>query len=204
MTTSVAVYCSSSDAIPREYLELAARAGEAIAARGWRLVYGGGAVGMMGRCADAALATGGQVTGVITRHLLGYEVGHQGLTEFVVVETMHRRKELMSRLADAFLVLPGGFGTLEEAMECITWRQLGIEEKQIVILNAFGFFDRLLEFFAAASDLRFIRPEHLRIFDVCATVDQAMYELEHPQPRIPDPEKWWRETGGGDLSTAPR
>jgi len=201
---SIAVYCASSTAIPQEYLSLAADAGRAIAERGWEIVFGGGAIGMMGRCADGALAAGGRVTGVITSWLTQLEVAHSGVTELHTVETMHDRKLKMTELADSFLILPGGFGTLDETFEAITWKQLGLHNKPIVILNHDGYFDDLLRFLHSASAKQFIRRAHLDIFSVVPTLEAALDELECGAPWSGSLEKWWLGDGesplrGGEL-----
>lgn len=157
---SVAVYCGSSPGSDPAYARAAEAVGTEIARRGWRLVYGGGHVGLMGVVADAALAAGGEVVGVITRHLLDREVGHLGLTELMVVETMHQRKLAMSDRADAFVALPGGLGTLEELFEVVTWTQLGIHTKPTGLLDVAGYFAPLLEFLDGGKVAGFIRPEH--------------------------------------------
>src|SRR3954471_5316420 len=126
---SLGVYCASSPGIDPWFAEAAASLGAAIADRGLRLVYGGGHVGLMGVVADAVLSGGGEVHGVITRALEAKEVAHRGLTELLVVETMHERKAVMADLADGFIMLPGGFGTLDEFFEVVTWTQLGIHLK---------------------------------------------------------------------------
>ena len=181
-------------AVPEGFLQLAEDAGRALAGQGWRLVYGGGSVGMMGRCADGALAAGGEVVGVITGALVGMEVAHAGLTRLDVVATMHERKQRMTDASDAFLILPGGFGTLDETFEAITWKQLGVHAKPIVVLNHDGFFDHLLAFLAAAAEARFIRPAHLRLITTVATLDQAMAELESAPAWEGTRDKWWFES----------
>jgi hypothetical protein len=190
---SVIVYCASSNAVPSSCLELADEVGRSLAQRSWTLIYGGGSVGMMGRCADQVLAARGRAIGVITTRLVEMEVAHTGLTELRIVETMHERKVTMTELGDAFLVLPGGFGTLDETFEAITWKQLGMHSKPIVLLNADGFFDPLLEFLRQAAERRFIRPEHLGLFTVVDSVAAAMQELESPAPWAGTMDKWWRE-----------
>ena len=138
---SVCVFCGSLTGRGEIYRSAARRFGEEMARRGLTLVYGGGKVGLMGVVADAVMAHGGRVIGVIPRFLLEREVGHGGVTELVVVESMHERKALMSELADGFVALPGGFGTLEELAEVTTWAQLGLHRKPIGLLNVAGFFD---------------------------------------------------------------
>lgn len=145
-TLSLCVYCGSRAGDDPAF-EVAARAiGQGIGERGWRLVYGGGRAGLMGSVADAALAAGAEVIGVIPQALMGRELGHGGLTELHVVDTMHERKRLMAERSDAFIALPGGIGTFEELFEVWTWLQLGYHTKPVGLLNAAGYYDGLLAF----------------------------------------------------------
>lgn len=157
---SLCVFCGSSPGARPEYRAAARELGSILAARRIRLVYGGGHVGLMGVVADAALAAGGDVVGVITNGLQSREVGHTGLPDLRVVATMHERKALMASLADAFVALPGGAGTLDEFFEAWTWTQLGIHRKPVGLLNVAGYFDPLLAFLERAVGDRFIRVEH--------------------------------------------
>jgi uncharacterized protein (TIGR00730 family) len=134
--------------------------GEVLVARGIDLVYGGGSVGLMGVLADTVLAGGGRVTGVIPRHLYEKEVGHDDLTDLLIVESMHERKLLMADRADAFVALPGGVGTFEELFEALTWTQLGIHDKPVGVLDLDGFYRPLLAFLDGTVDAGFLRPEH--------------------------------------------
>jgi uncharacterized protein (TIGR00730 family) len=156
----ICVFCGSSFGARPAYREAAVEVGTTLARKGLGLVYGGGNIGLMGALADATLAAGGEAIGVIPRALVAKEVAHRGLTELRVVETMHERKALMASLADAFLALPGGYGTLEEFIEAVTWSQLGIHRKPCGLLNVEGYFDPLLEFFDRAVAERFFRPEN--------------------------------------------
>ena len=156
----ICVYCGSSPGTRPEYAEMAAAFGAACARRGLSVVYGGGNVGLMGILADAALAGGGEVTGVIPRALAARGLAHGGLTELITVETMHERKSRMAGLADAFVALPGGIGTLEEMAEIFTWLQLGLHLKPVGLLNTGGFYEPLLLFFARMRDERFLSAEH--------------------------------------------
>ena len=158
--SSVGVYCASSLGVDPVFAEAAKAMGSVLARRRIRLVYGGGRVGLMGVLADAVLAEGGAVHGVITQALKDKEVAHLGLTTLQVVTTMHERKAMMADESDAFVMLPGGFGTLDEFFEALTWSQLGLHAKPCGILNVNGFFDPLLELFALATRQRFLRPEH--------------------------------------------
>lgn len=164
----VCLFCGSSAGTRPEYADAARATGRILAERGIGLVYGGGRVGLMGVAADAALAAGGEVIGVIPGAMVAREVGHLGLTELHVVETMHERKALMYDLSDAFLALPGGFGTLDELCEALTWSQLGLHGKPCGLLNVAGYFDGLLAFFDHATDQGFVRRPHrgLAISDV--------------------------------------
>lgn len=141
---SICVYCGSRHGTRPEYTEAARTLGEAIGQRGWQLVYGGGKVGLMGEVADAVLAAGGRVIGVIPESLEKLEVGHTGLTELHVVPTMHVRKQMMAERADAFIALPGGIGTLEELYEVWTWRQLKYHDNPIGLLDTAGYWQPLL------------------------------------------------------------
>ena len=159
------------------FREIAAQVGEGIARRGWGLVYGGASVGLMGVLADAALAGGAPVTGVLPAVLRDQEVAHHGLTELHFVDSMHERKAMMAERANAFLALPGGFGTLDELCEIVTWAQLGIHRKPIVLLNAEAFYDSFLTFLRNAVAEGFIRERHLErlvVRDAAATALDAI------------------------------
>ena len=156
----IGVYCASSRGADPRFADAAASLGRLLATRGIRLVYGGGRVGLMGVLADAVMAGGGSVDGVITRALEEREVGHSGLTKLQVVTTMHERKAAMIGESDAFIMLPGGFGTLDEFLEVLSWSQLGIHSKPCGILNLGGYFDPLLALFDRAVREGFLRPEH--------------------------------------------
>ena len=157
---NVCVFCGSSPGANHAYLEAGRTVGDLLARRGMTVIYGGGKVGIMGAVADAALAAGGKVIGVIPRSLVTREVAHFGLTDLRVVDSMHERKALMSDLADGFLALPGGLGTLEEFFEVATWAQLGIHAKPVAILNVAGYYDRLLAFLEYSLTEGFIPPRN--------------------------------------------
>lgn len=157
---SICVFCGSSIGGDDAYREDAASLGRLLAERDIRLVYGGGKVGLMGVVADAALQAGGEVLGIIPESLMLKEVGHGSLTELVVTRTMHERKAAMADAAGGFIALPGGFGTLDELCEILTWAQLGIHQKPIGLLDTLGFFGQLTSFFDFVSAQGFIRPEH--------------------------------------------
>ncbi len=160
---SICVYCGSNFGDRNSYLEAAQGLGIELAKRGITLVYGGGNVGLMGVVADSVLAAGGKVIGVIPQALVDKEVAHTELSELRVVGSMHERKSLMADLADAFIALPGGLGTLEEFCEVATWTQLGLHRKACGLLNIEGFFDGLLSFLNHATQEGFIRAEHKSI-----------------------------------------
>ena len=180
----VCVFCGSSPGANPAFAAAARQLGGGLAARGIGLVYGGASVGLMGEVADAALAAGGRATGVITESLAGHEIAHSALDDLHVVGTMHERKALMSELSDAFVMLPGGFGTCEEFMESVTWTQLGIHDKRCGILNVDGFFDSLLAFLGHAVDQGFIRArqvEGLVIADDADVLLDAISGSAHDQ-----------------------
>ena len=171
---SVCVYCGSSPGADPRFLVTAAAVGRALAAEGLRLVYGGGTVGLMGALADAALAEGGQVVGVIPRGLFRREAAHRGLTELVEVGSMHERKQRMAQLADGFATLPGGLGTLEELIEMVTWAQLGIHAKPVVVLDDGGFWDPLAALLDHVVTHGFLLPENRGIVAFVSDVAQLV------------------------------
>ena len=172
----ICVFCGSSVGARPAYRLAAERLGALLASRGIGLVYGGGGIGLMGVIADAVLAGGGEAIGVLPEGLQRREVGHSGLTRLHVVETMHQRKAMMADLSDAFIALPGGFGTLEELAEIITWSQLGIQIKPCGLLNIEGYWNGLLAFLDHAIDERFIRRENRELILVASNemADQAI------------------------------
>jgi uncharacterized protein (TIGR00730 family) len=163
---SVCVFCGSQSGVAPEYVVAARALGTLLAREGLTLIYGGGHVGMMGAVADAALAAGGKVVGVIPQHLMRPEVAHQDLTELHVVDSMHTRKRLMAERAEAFVVLPGGYGTFEEMFEMITWLQLRLHAKPVGLLNVAGYFDHLLAFLEHGIAQGFIRAEYRGLLQV--------------------------------------
>jgi uncharacterized protein (TIGR00730 family) len=173
----ICVYCGSSFGASSEYAAVASAFGQACARRGFTIVYGGGGVGLMGALADAALASGGQVIGVIPRAMIAEERAHRSLTELIAVETMHERKHRMAQLADAFVALPGGIGTLEEVIEVFTWLQLGLHLKPVGLLNAGGFYDLLLQFLAHLRTQEFLTSKHHARLTVAADGESLLDRL---------------------------
>ena len=165
-TLSICVYCGSRSGSEAAYAQAADEVGTQIGRRGWQLVYGGGRAGLMGRVADAALAAGATVVGVIPSSLMERELGHTGLHELHVVETMHERKRLMAERSDAFLALPGGIGTFEELFEVWTWRQLGYHDKPVGLLNVNGYYDTLLDFLGQTEALGFVAAAQRQLLQV--------------------------------------
>lgn len=170
----VAVYCGSSNGNHPAFLAEAQALGAAIAAAGLGLVYGGASVGLMGAVADAALAGGAEVIGVLPEVLAGREIAHNGLTQFELAPTMHERKARMAELADAFLVLPGGYGTLEELLEVVTWAQLGLHAKPVILINTAGYWDGLLAFLDTAVQAGFLKQKNRDLLRVAANAPEAV------------------------------
>lgn len=179
---SVCVFCGSSEGADPAYLAAARATGTELVRRGLTLVYGAGSVGLMGAVADAALAAGGEVVGVIPEHLMGVEVDHRGLTELHVVPSMHARKALMAERADAFLALPGGFGTFEEVLEILTWSQLGLHRKGVGFLDVAGYYAPLLRFFEQAVAAGFVREANLTLYDADSDVGALLDRLARWEP----------------------
>ncbi|MFO1021215.1 MAG: TIGR00730 family Rossman fold protein [Planctomycetales bacterium] len=190
---SLCVFCGSRAGNEDQFRQDAARLGRMIAERGFRLVYGGGSVGLMGILADAALAAGGNVIGVIPEFLAVREVMHSGLADLRIVPSMHARKSLMADLSDGFIALPGGYGTLEELFEVITWSQLGLHRKPVGILNTAGYYDPLLHWIDASIQRDFLREEHRHFLVSHEDCSSLLDLLEKHQP--PTVAKWL-PTGG--------
>lgn len=182
MMKSICVYCGSADRLRPEYLSAARRMGAAIAARGLELVFGGGKTGLMGAVADGALESGGRVTGVIPGYFNTPQLAHGGLTRMEVVETIHQRKARMVELADAFIALPGGYGTLEEFFEVLTWAQIGLHRKPIGLLNARGYYDPLLAMIEHVRAEGFIYAEHTGLFSAAEQPEALLAALENHTP----------------------
>jgi uncharacterized protein (TIGR00730 family) len=182
------VFCSSSNHVPEAFRQEAVLLADRMANETITLVYGGGSVGLMGVMADRILGRGGQVIGVIPDFLSTKELAHAGLTRMIVTRTMHDRKMEMSRLADAFAVLPGGFGTLDEFFEILTWKQLGLHTRPIVVANTEGWFDPILSYCRRAVALRTIERANLDLFDVVPSAEEVVDVLQRrpPPPSFPE------------------
>ena len=189
---SLCVYCGSRAGDSPAYAGAADELGAAIGRHGGRLVYGGGKVGLMGRIADATLAAGGRVLGVIPQALMDREVGHRGITELVVVQTMHERKQRMAEAADAFVALPGGIGTLEELYEVWSWQQLGYHDKPVALLNVDGYYDALLDFMATSRERGFVTPAQHDALIVERDVAPLMSRLAAAARRATAPDDYSR------------
>jgi uncharacterized protein (TIGR00730 family) len=174
----VCVFCGSAQGEDPRFVEAARATGSLLARRGLELVYGGGHIGMMGALADAALSAGGHVTGVIPRSLMRPEVAHAGLSELLVVDSMQERKRLMADRADCFLVLPGGYGTLDETFEMVTALQLGLQRKPLALVNIGRYFDPLLRWVQHAVECGFVQARHGRLLPVADTSENALELLE--------------------------
>ena len=170
---NVAVFCAAAEGARPEYRAAAEELGRTLAQRGVGLIYGGADVGLMGACADAALAAGGRVVGVIPEVLVDLEVAHKGVRELHVVDTMHTRKRLMGEMADAFLILPGGFGTFEELFEVLAWQTLKLHAKPVVLVNTVGFYDTLLAFLDVCEREGMLRGNRGALL-VAGDVEQAL------------------------------
>jgi uncharacterized protein (TIGR00730 family) len=182
---SVCVYCGSSSRVNERYKENAKILGTMLAQKGIDVVYGGGRVGLMGIVADAAMNAGGKVIGIIPQHIQSKEIEHHGLTELHVVDSMHTRKRMMAEKSDAFVVLPGGFGTLDEAFEIITWKQLQLHEKPVIIFDDGGFWDPLIKLMDNLINEGFATQRHRSLYQVAHSLPEVFEILK--QPIVPPP-----------------
>jgi uncharacterized protein (TIGR00730 family) len=178
----IGVFCGSRSGTRPEYTQAAQQLGTVIAQQGYELVYGGAHVGLMGILANSALEAGGRVIGVIPQKLVDVEIAHRGLSELHIVNTMHERKAMMAERSDAFIALPGGFGTLEELFEIITWGQLGLHHKPFGILNIAGYYDGLISFFNYANEEGFIHQRERDIIYSDTKVEGLITQLEQYKP----------------------
>ncbi len=188
MIKRICVYCGSRTGRDAVYRQAAVDLGNLIVQRGYELVYGAGSIGLMGVVADAVLDAGGRVTGVIPEHLARREITHDSLSELHVVQSMHERKAMMAELSDAFVALPGGFGTLEEFFEIVTWTQLGIHRKNTGLLNVNGYFDPIVAMIDRAIEDNFIKESNRELYVVSDDAEHLLDELDlHPLPHV---RKW--------------
>jgi uncharacterized protein (TIGR00730 family) len=186
--SSVCVFCGSNGGADPAYLAAAEEVGAGLARRGIRVVYGGGRVGLMGALADSARAAGGEVVGVMPQALVDREIGHTGIDDLRVVDTMHERKALMVELADAFVALPGGIGTLEELFEVYTWAQLGIHGKPLALLDVAGYYEPLAAFLDHAVEQQFLRADMRAVLAVADSLEAVLDAFDRWRP--PATHKW--------------
>jgi len=181
MIQSICVYCASSTQIDKVYTEAAEQLGTLLGERNLNVINGAGSIGLMRIVSDATLKAGGTVTGVIPRFMVHNGWGHSELTKVIEVETMHERKKIMADLSDAVIALPGGFGTMEELLEIITWRQLGLYHNPIILLNTNNYYDPLLEMFRRAIDEKFMREEHIHLLHIAQTPNEVIAVIDSYQ-----------------------
>ena len=181
MKGNVCVFCASSADIDPRYLEAARELGSLLASEGWRCVNGGGAVGLMGAVTDGTLDAGGEVTGVIPMFMVDNGWCYDRPEDVVITADMHQRKQMMSEMADAVIAMPGGVGTLEELLETLTWRQLGLVKVPVIILNTLGYYDSLLAMLEHAISEGFMKPSHAQLWQVAATPSEAIALLGNPE-----------------------
>ena len=179
MKGNVCVFCASSANIDERYLENARELGRLLAESGWRCVNGGGAVGLMGAVTDGTLDAGGEVTGVIPKFMVDNGWCYDRLEDVIVTADMHQRKQIMSEMADVVVAMPGGVGTMEELLETLTWRQLGLVKVPVIILNTLGYYDSLLAMLRHAIDEGFMKPSHSQLWQVASTPQEAITLLEN-------------------------
>ena len=184
----ICVYCGSSSGVGDAYADAARSLADLLVAENIGLVYGGATKGLMGTLADRVLSGGGEVQGVIPKALEGKEIAHEGLTRLHVVDSMHERKSLMALLSDGFVALPGGFGTIEEIIEVLTWGQLRFHEKPCGLLNVDGYFDQLLAFLDHGQARGFLKPQHRQMLQVAETPAALLQQFRTYHP--PDGDKW--------------
>lgn len=188
----ICVYCGSREGNKPIYTEVALQLGRELAERKIELVYGGAAVGVMGAVANGVLEAGGKVTGVLPKMLTHKEVAHSFVTELIIVETMHQRKQIMYELSDAFIALPGGLGTFEELCEILTWQQLGTHQKPTGILNVAGYYDPMLKMFDMATSNDFLSDEHRNMIVTAESVQEIFNKFDaYVPPKLPF---WMRES----------
>ena len=171
---NICIYCGSSPGNNPEIVSSAKKFGKLLSDNGHTLIYGGSSLGIMGAIADTVMVNGGEVIGVIPENLFRKEVAHQGITRLITVKDMHQRKSHMAELADAFVAFPGGFGTMEELFEIITWNQIGLLKKPVTVMNLNGYYDSLVKMIDQAVDAGFIKPDNRKIVKVAETLEQCL------------------------------
>ena len=181
----LAIYCGSATPADPVYIETAREVGRVLAERGIGLVYGGGRLGLMGAVADAALAAGGEVIGVIPKALVDAEVAHKGLSELHVVPGMHQRKQAFTDLADGFVTIPGGTGTMDELWEALSWAQLGYHADPVGLLNVCGYYDHLIAFWEKMGEVGFVRPQHRALLIFAETLGTLLERMAAHVPTQP-------------------
>ena len=181
----LAVYCGSATPADPAYLDCARAVGRGLAERGIGVVYGGGRLGLMGAVADAALAVGGEVVGVIPQALVDAEVAHRGLTQLHIVPGMHARKQAFTDLADGFVTIPGGTGTMDELWEALSWAQLGYHAKPVGLLNMAGYYDPLVAFWERMGEVGFLRPQHRGLLLVADALGPLLDAMAAHEPALP-------------------
>ena len=179
MKKTICVYCASSTKVNQRYYDAAVELGELIAQKGMRLINGAGTMGLMRACADAVLNSGGEAVGVIPQFMVDRNWHYEDMTELIITKDIHERKRKLAKMADALIALPGGCGTFEELLEAITWKQLGIINKPIVILNTDGYYTPLIEMLEKAVREHFMREEHLRLWTVASTPEETLEQVEN-------------------------
>ena len=175
---SICVYCGASTGKNQKYIDTAKQVGEVLAKKGLRLVYGGGDVGLMGFMATAAKENGAEIIGVIPQSLIDMEIAMLDVTELIVVNTMHERKAIMEKRSDAFIAMPGGFGTMDEFFEIVTWSQLGFHKKPIGLLNVGGYYDHLIKFVDQAVREGFVKPSHRDMIHIDSDIEKLLAKLQ--------------------------
>lgn len=183
---SICVFCGSQPGNNQKFKQAAVELGHLIAKKNWQLVYGGAHVGLMGALADAALKSAGNVIGIIPENLVAKEIAHTGISELKIVKNMHERKALMNELADGFIALPGGYGTVEEFCEMLTWSMLGIHKAPCGLLNIDGYFDHLLKFFDWSVQCEFITPAHRDLILVSESPEDLLKQMENFRYTVPE------------------
>ncbi len=173
----VCVFCGAQNAVPEEHLQIGRDVGKMLAENGKRLVYGGGDCGLMGAVANGVMEHGGKVTGVFPENLREFEEEHLGLTEIIIVDSMHTRKNLMYKKSDVFVILPGGFGTLDEMFEILTWKQINLHSKPVIIFNYLGYWEHLVQLMDNIIDHGFAKPETRALYSVVNTLEELSEAL---------------------------